>query len=198
MLGYKKKIAITGGIGSGKSTVLSLVKKLGFEGFSCDEIYKEILESPSYIAQISARFPHAIKGDSIDKKALSSIVFADKNALQDLNDLAHPLIMERLERCMGQAQTHLVFAEVPLLFEGGYSERFDHVFVVFRKKEDRIVSVCLRDQLPEQAVVDRINHQYSYSSLEENDKIIFIKNDGDIETLQKNLEEILSKIPMPL
>ena len=67
-----KKIAITGGIGSGKSTVIELIKDQGFPVFSCDEIYKEIIVSKEYIQKIQENFPTAVKNGLIDKQILST------------------------------------------------------------------------------------------------------------------------------
>ena len=72
-----KKIAVTGGIGSGKSTVLTLLKNLGYPVFSCDEIYREITESQAYVKEIETLFPSCVENGTINRKALAEIVFND-------------------------------------------------------------------------------------------------------------------------
>ena len=90
----KKKIAITGGIGSGKSEAIKIIKELGFPVFSCDEIYKEIIFSKEYVQRIEENFPTCVKNGIIDRKELSAIVFANREKRDLLNSLSHPLIME--------------------------------------------------------------------------------------------------------
>ena len=74
---YQKKIAITGGIGSGKSTVARIIKERGFPVFSCDEIYKDVIKSAEYIEKIAQIFPNAVKNNIIDRQTLAKIVFSD-------------------------------------------------------------------------------------------------------------------------
>ena len=100
----KKKIAITGGIGSGKSTALQIIKELGFAVYSCDTIYLEVLEDKDYIDEVKRCFPNAVEGNVIDKKRLSSIVFFDKCAREQLNKLAHPRIMKNLQKKMSRSK----------------------------------------------------------------------------------------------
>ena len=123
----RKKIAITGGIGSGKSLLLGFARELGYKAFSCDEIYKELLEKDFYIQALQRQFPIVVENGKINKRKLSEIVFNDKEKLKQLNEIAHPFILQELERQMNEAltETSLVFAEVPVLFENGYEEDFD-------------------------------------------------------------------------
>ncbi len=193
---FEMKIAITGGIGSGKSLVGKIIKRIGYPVFSCDDIYREMMQENSYIEQISKLFPDVVKKGEIDKKALSEKVFSCEKSLEKLNRLAHPLIMERLYRQMKQAGKGLVFSEVPLLFEGGYEKDFDRVIVVIRNLSDRIQAVCERDRVSKKSVEERISKQFDYdralTQLTEN--YIVLKNDGDISTLQTAVEELLSKL----
>ena len=88
------KIAITGGIGSWKSTVAKIIKDMGYPVFSCDEIYKNIFESAGFIEQIRKSFPVAIKNEKIDKAELAKVVFSNRGKREQLNRLSHPMIME--------------------------------------------------------------------------------------------------------
>ena len=192
----KKKIAITGGIGSGKSTVLHILGEMGYPIFSCDEIYREIIDAPEYIQKISAAFPECIKEGKIDRKLLSNIVFENCETLAKLNAIAHPLIMQRLLEKMDNCASEKVFAEVPLLFEGNYENLFDKVIVIYRNKDKRIESVVNRDQISSGSVKKRISTQFDYDdeknkNLLKNCNVIFIENEGDLPSLKniiKNLE----------
>ena len=194
-----KKIAITGGIGSGKSTVLSLLKNGGYSVFSCDEIYKQLLLDREYIEKIEKLFPSAVQNGQIDRQILANIVFKDKHALEILNGVAHPLIMERLYENMQNCTDMLAFAEVPLLFEGNYQSRFDAVIVVQRAKEERLVAIMERDCLNREEAMQRISAQFDYNSpvaqkLFSNPNVFLLSNEGTELQLRHNLQKILQRL----
>lgn len=162
---YQKKIAITGGIGSGKSTVARIIKERGFPVFSCDEIYQDVIKSAEYIEKIAQIFPNAVENNIINRQTLAKIVFSDNEARKQLNSIAHPLIMENLFSKMEKSESTLVFAEVPLLFEEKLEGFFDEIWVVFRDLEDRICSTVLRDHCDREDVIQRINAQFNYDSV---------------------------------
>ncbi len=193
----KRKIAITGGIGSGKSTVLQRIAQAGYPVFSCDELYKALLHSPAYIKKIAERFPACVIDGKIDTARLAAVVFKEKGEREALNKIAHPLVMqalfERMESCAGA----LVFAEVPLLFEGGYQNQFDNVIVVLREKMDRISSVVRRDGLLPQEVADRMSAQLDYTSKEAeklflDSKILLLENNQTEKDFYKKIDELLN------
>lgn len=193
----KSKIAITGGIGSGKSTALSYLKELGYPVFSCDEIYKEVISSQEYIDKIEEHFPEAVTHGCVQRKILSEIVFNDPEKRALLNGIAHPLIMQKLYERMDNCKDELVFAEVPLLFEGGFENEFDHVIVILRKEENRIQSVQERDGISEEKIKKRMQSQFDYFSIEgekrlKNCNAFVIENDGLINGLHTKINEILN------
>ncbi len=195
----KKSIALTGGIGSGKSTVLNCIKSLGYPTFSCDEIYGEIVRSPEYIERVKAIFPTAVREGKIDKKILSEIIFTDKEKRRLLNGLAHPLIISKLNAQMRECADEYVFAEVPLLFEGNYEKDFDVVIVVERDEEERIASIIHRDNFSVEEIKRRMAAQFDYNSKEgrkrlKNCNAIFLKNDGNIEDIKNQIKKILQSI----
>lgn len=195
----KKKIAITGGIGSGKSTVLQLLKEMGYPVFSCDELYREVIRSQSYIQKITGVFPNVIENGEINRKKLAAEVFSDEKKRKTLNSIAHPLIMQQLMKEMDAAENEFVFAEVPLLFEGNYEGLFDAVIVVQRKIEDRIRFICLRDGLTEQQAKERIASQFDYQAIEENLKFkqcnaYILLNELKKDALKFPLKRIISDI----
>ena len=190
----KIKIAVTGGIGSGKSSLCKLLKELQFPVFSCDEIYRTLQTSEQYLASLENAFTGVVENGKLNREKLSSIVFSNPTALQKLNELSHPLIMERLHSEMDKSSSVVVFAEVPLLFEGNFQSQFDFVFVVLRNQDERIRSVSLRDGLNETQVLARIQNQFDYQSLKEEGNIFFLKNDETISTLKENVKTLLHKL----
>ena len=92
----KYTVAITGGIGSGKSTVASLIKERGFPVFSCDEINRELLSQKDYVKTLTELFPDTVEGGIFQKSKLASRIFSDPAALKKLNEFSHPVIMNIL------------------------------------------------------------------------------------------------------
>ena len=194
----RKKIAITGGIGSGKSTVLNLLRNAGYCCFSCDEIYNDLIKDEGYVRKIQSLFPDVVIQGVIDRVRLSEIVFKNTAARKQLNELAHAQIMLRLYNEMNTASALLVFAEIPLLFEGNYQNEFDGVIVVMRDKSTRVNAVCDRDKATKESVEARINAQYDYSALLQNIEnfdvpIYIIENNANYDTLASQVLSIVKQ-----
>ena len=186
------KIAITGGIGSGKSAVCRILKERGYPVFSCDEINRALLGEKSYLDGLCALFPACVKDGKLNKAALSALVFSDKEALKTLNAYAHPRIAERLRRDMEGAEK-TCFAEVPLLFESGMTKRFDCAIVVLRNKEERIRAVVARDGLTAEQAKARMKQQFDYDGPLP-DGCLAIENDGDEAALREKVDEVLEAL----
>ena len=195
----KKRIAITGGIGSGKSTAVLSLRNMGYSVFSCDDIYKEILSSEEYLKKLEEYFPEVIINHQVDKRRLSDLVFNNEEKRKLLNGISHPLVMARLNEYMNEAQGELVFAEVPLLFEGNFEHSFDCILVIVRDLQNRIRSVVERDKLNPKDVQKRIDAQFDYFSKDgiermKNCNAHIIENNGNLEDLSKQLKVFLSAL----
>lgn len=194
----KIKVAISGGIGSGKSVALYSLQILGYPTFSCDEIYKEVISSSEYIQKIKKLFPKAVMHDTIDRKILSQIVFNDSKKLEELNNVAHPLIMQTLLQRMDDCNAKIVFAEVPLLFEGNFENLFDRVIYIERDFHARLQNICLRDNLSKEEALKRIEAQFNPHDEKGRQRLkecnaYIIKNNKSVDELEKELEKIISK-----
>ena len=186
------KIAITGGIGSGKSAVCRILKERGYPVFSCDEINRALLGEKSYLDGLCALFPACVKDGKLNKTALSALVFSDKEALKTLNAYAHPRISERL-RCDMEGAEKTCFAEVPLLFESGMTKQFDGAIVVLRNKEERIRAVVTRDGLTAEQAEARMKQQFDYDGPLP-DGCLAIENDGDETALCNKVDDVLEAL----
>lgn len=186
------KIAITGGIGSGKSAVADIIVGQGYNVLSCDKIYSELLSDKNFILKLSDEFGDILTTEGeLDRKKLSAIVFSDRVKLLKLNSLTHPEIMRRaLEKMKGKG---IWFCEVPLLFENGFEKYFDNVIVVLREKSARIASVAERDKITQEEIEKRVNSQFDYdnSTFEE---YYVIHNNLNFEDLIKQTKKIIQKI----
>lgn len=194
-----KKIAITGGIGSGKSAVLNIIKEKGYPVYSCDEIYKELITAELYVKEIEKVFPNVVNEGKIDRKRLAEIIFSNEQARTRLNEISHPLIMKTLMERMNETASQLVFAEVPLLFEGNFENLFDKTIVVLRNREERIRSICVRDAISQKEANERMHSQFNYDDLSSQNRIkkigaILIENKGDVISLKKNVERVLKDL----
>ena len=194
----KQRIAITGGIGSGKSTLVKLIQESGFPVYSCDEIYQTIISTSAYVKQIEKIFPSAVQKNRIDKNVLAQIVFNDDAAREILNNVAHPLIMQELSKRMNDSEGEMVFAEVPLLFEENLENAFDLVIVIMRTEAKRIQSVLTRDKSSVEQVRKRIRAQADYQSPSISERIkdcnaFVIDNNGDVAQLKEQWLAFLHK-----
>lgn len=193
----KKLIAITGGIGSGKSLLTDYFASLGYAVLSADEIYSDLLKDEYFVKGIcDAVGVRAVLVNgryTLDRKAVAEKVFGNPAERKKLDDFTHDAIMRemfsRANDCSG-----VVFCEVPLLFESGYDKYFDCVIVVFRNENERISSVVSRDNKSEELVKEIIKNQYDYSKLAENGHTIFVENNGTPRFLYEKANEIIEKI----
>lgn len=184
------KIAVTGGIGSGKSAALAIIGRLGYKVVSADEISAEITNTPEVLKKIEELFP-GCAADGLDRKKLASRVFGDEKELKKLNGLLHPLIMQ--EVCNRLSSESIGFAEVPLLFEGGFENMFDKVIVVTRDREARIKSVMNRNNIDRAAVEARMARQIDYDGKDFKDFTV-VKNNGTLENLEKGVYNALNAL----
>lgn len=183
-----KKIAITGGIGSGKSVLCAILREMGYPVFSCDEISRTLWSEEEYRREIAGLFPSCATSGEIDRKALTALVFRDKNARKRLDDFAHPRIVERLLAQMRSCEVS--FAEVPLLYESGAEALFDGVIALVREDSARIQAVQERDRCTEEAVKARISAQIPAAEVRKKNCFI-IENNGSYEDLRIAVKEAL-------
>ena len=186
-----KKIAITGGIGSGESTVSLLIAELGYPVLSCDNITTQLYKKRKVKLLLKKIFPSAVKGffhPKIDRTKIASLAFNDKSLHAQLTDTITPLVMAEVNK-QCSAIKGVVFVEVPLLFECNYQDYFDGVLVVVRDKKSRIESVKARSNLSEEQILARMQNQIDYDSFDLTAYTV-ITND-DISTLK---DKVISAI----
>ncbi len=156
-------IGITGGSGGGKTTLLELIKKQGGLVLDCDAIYHELLKTDAaLLAQIESRFPGTVEDGVLNRKKLGSIVFADAQALADLNRITHGAVKaEVIDRLHKVKNAPTVAIDAFALFEGGLAELCKLTVAVTAPVEDRVKRLMARDGISEEYARNRIAAQKS-------------------------------------
>ena len=155
------KIGLTGGIGSGKTTVAKVFETFGIPVYYADDNTKRLMNSdPVLKASIIRHFGNDVyKNGELDRKHLASIVFNDKEKLELLNSLTHPITIRDAEEWMNRQTAPYVIKEAALLFESGAAERLDYIIGVYAPQHIRINRVIERDKLPVEEIMKRISRQ---------------------------------------
>ncbi len=151
---------ITGGTGCGKTTLLKVIEENGGLILDCDAIYHELLSSDNnLLSSIETRFPGTVENGALQRKKLGSIVFSDKNALQDLNKITHGAIKAEVLRRL-ESKPKLAAIDAIALFEGGLAELCDVTVAVTAPEEVRVKRLMLRDNITEEYARSRIAAQH--------------------------------------
>jgi dephospho-CoA kinase len=155
------KIGLTGGIGSGKSTIAKVFETLGIPVYYADDASKRLLSSNEQLkASVIQHFGKDIYiNDELDRKHLASIVFNNKEKLDLLNSLTHPIVIQDAEDWMSLQTSPYVIKEAALLFESGAAERLNYIIGVYAPQHIRIKRVMKRDGLSTEEVLKRISRQ---------------------------------------
>lgn len=174
------KIAITGTIGSGKSTVVSYIRDKGYSVFDCDDYAHKLLEDKDVIEKISARFD-CMEDGKISRKKLGKIVFNDDDKLEELNAIIHPLVKEQI-----LLLDVPVFVDIPLLFEANMQNLFDVIITVCADKDIIIQRLMQRDGMNKEEALRRISLQIDEKIKKNNSDYVIINN----ETQTKLYEQV--------
>jgi dephospho-CoA kinase len=204
-------VGLTGGIGTGKSTVARLLESLGALVIDADAIVHELqAKGAPLLAKIAAAFgPEILRPDgSLDRERLGQLVFADPAARKRLNDLVHPAVglemLRRLEAAKASG-TPLVVLDIPLLLEGRAARGADpgrartasdlvsEVIVVYAREEQQIERQMARDGSSREHATQRIRAQLS---IEEKRKLAdhVIDNSGTLEDTERQVRELYAEL----
>jgi dephospho-CoA kinase len=195
-----KVIGLTGGIGSGKSTVAAMFQELGVPVyFSDDEAKKLMVGSEALRAGIIDRFgEQAYTEKGLNTGYLAHVVFNDPESLEDLNQLVHPEVERHFMEWLSHQNSAYVIQENPLLFEKKKEGQYDAVIVVAAPTELRIDRVMKRDGVSKAEVETRLANQMDQAYKVERATYV-IENDRDLKRCRDSVisihQELLSEIP---
>lgn len=186
-------IAITGGIGSGKSVVSQVLRVAGYPVYDCDSNAKLIMNKDLGMQGLLVEsFGSEIIVDGvIQRDVLAKLVFADRSKLAKLNSIVHPAVRKDIERWVETVHSDVAFVETAILKESGVDRLIDAVWIVEAPDKLRIARVMARNNVQEKNVRERIESQRKDLNF---DKPTFaIKNDGRHSVLDQ-VDELLKMI----
>ena len=186
-------IGITGGPGCGKTTLLNLIAARGGLILDCDAIYHELLISDKAMLEaIENRFPGVVENGALNRKKLGAIVFADENALLDLNRITHAAVKTEVLRRLEDAPK-LAAIDAIGLFEGNLAPLCDVTVAVTAPEEARIKRLMLRDGISEDYARSRIRAQHREDWFRERCDYV-LSNSGTLDAFATNCLAFLDTI----
>ena len=189
-----KIIGLTGGIGSGKSAVLSVFSSFGVPCYESDSRAKKLMhEDLELIYQIKALFGDEIyENDKLNRSKLADLVFADKSKLERLNALVHPRVKKDFQSFVNQQDAVYVIKEAAILFETGAAKDCDATILVSAPENLRTERVMKREKTNVAHIKSRMNHQWSdEKKIQLADYVI---NNIDWDKTLKKIDEIHQKL----
>ena len=196
-------IGLTGGIGTGKSTVSRKLRERGYPVIDLDVISREVIEYPEVINELVRNFgieilesQNNISGKkSISRNKLRQTVFKEEKKVSVLNSIMHPPIVEEMRRQIEELRKSYktVFVEVQLLFEAKLEKEFDLTVLVYADKKTQLERVLKRDGRKEEEVQQIINAQMDMTEKRRLSNYI-IENNGDSEMLDLEIEKFIKKL----
>lgn len=184
------KVGITGGIGSGKSTVCAMLEELGVAVYNSDTRAKELMTTSATLREaIVARFgAECYTSEGLNRGYLAERVFGDAAELAALNSLVHPAVMADFEAWAERQEGSYVVFESAILFEAGLEQRVDMAVAVLSPEELRIERAMRRDGASREQVVARIHRQLSDDERADRAKYAIVN--VDLEELREDVEQL--------
>lgn len=192
------RVALTGGIGSGKSLVGEILEELGALVIDSDQLAREVIErgSPGYEEVVTAFGDSILSEGQIDRSKLAAVVFNESDLRKRLESIIHPLVREAAEKLARKLPSGAILInQIPLLVESDGAKRFDYVVTVSADEEIRRERLRLRG-LKDYEITQRIAAQVSDLEREKIANYI-IRNDGSIDELTRAVEALMANELLP-
>ncbi len=191
----KNAIALTGGIGTGKSTTIKILESQGYKILDADKIAHQLLQE--HRLKIAQHFGSDIlEKDILNRKKLGAIVFKDPNKLKWLEDFLHPLIRECMLKKAYELESHQAyFLDIPLFFEVGGKKRYpvSRVVLIYAPRVLQIERLLERDKLKEAEILQRLACQMDIEQKRAMSDYI-IDNSSSLKDLNKRVERFLKTL----
>ncbi len=176
-----KKVAVTGGIGTGKTTVSNLFEKIGIPVFNSDEIAKELMHNDKQLKSdiIKAFGDESYINNELNRAYLSDIVFNDETLLNKINSIVHPQVAKEFNQWLLNQKSKYIIYESAIIFENNSEDLFDKIICVIAPEEDVISRVMKRNSFSRDKVISIISNQLP-------DQVKINKADYIIENINKS------------
>lgn len=186
-----KIIGLTGGIGSGKTTVANHFKQAGIPVYIADEEARRISNSPEVFQEIKNKFGEDVfDGTILNRQKMAQIVFNNSEKLSQLNAIIHPAVRKHFQDWLtAHPEAEFVLYEAAILFESESYKNCDLIITVTAPLEDRIQRVILRDKTTREQVISRINAQWDDE--QRTSKSHFVIENVDLKTSAIEIDKIL-------
>lgn len=184
-------IGVTGGIATGKSSVLELLASRGVETIDADAVYHTLVRpGGALVAPIAARFGPAMLAEdgSIDRRALAGIVFADRAALADLDAITHPAVITAIRARIDASRSHVVAVDAIKLIESGLAELCDSIWLVVCDPAIQRIRLMRRNRLSEDEADMRLAAQPDEAARRAQADVV-IDNSGTFADLERQVAE---------
>lgn len=190
-------LGVTGGIGSGKTTVCGFLEEKGARVFYADLEARRLMEEHEGVREdvIEAFGPQSYDGDALNREYLAEVVFSSPENVERINAIVHPRVFESFNHAAERAaeeDVELLVHEAALIFESGGDEHLDAVAAVVAPDDDRIARVVERDDTTEAEVRARMSHQLPQDELRRRADYV-IENDGSLDDLRRKSNELYWK-----
>lgn len=192
------RVALTGGIGSGKSLVGEILEELGALVIDSDQLAREVIERgrPGYEEVITAFGDSILSEGQIDRAKLAAVIFKEKDLRKKLESIIHPLVREAAEKLARNLPSGAILVnQIPLLVESDGAKRFDYVITVSADEEIRRERLRLRG-LKDYEITERMAAQVADLDREKIANYI-LRNDGSIDELTRAVEELMANELLP-
>ncbi len=191
-----KIIGITGGIASGKSNIIRIIKEKGYKIINSDQIYNDLVQKGGIIYQnILNNFgPDYLDDDgNIDRIKLGKLIYNDNNQRIKLNNITHPIIKDVIKKEIKKSNDSLIFVEIPLLFEAKFEDICDFIIVSYLPKDIQIKRLMYRDNIDKEYAIKKINSQMQLDEKKELADFI-IDTSSTFKNTEKQVIELLDKL----
>lgn len=194
-----QRIGLTGGIASGKSTIIGLLKEMGVATISLDQLSRQILRpgTSGYLEVLSFFGADILlPSGEIDRSALGKMIFADTQKRNRLETITHPLIILEMEKEISKfekAGEEVVIVEVPLLVETGMIDQFDQIWLVYAEEDQQLKRLKTRDGLKTADARLRLKAQLPFQ-VKKTYADEIIDNTGDLKMVKDQLINLWRKI----